>query len=85
MEQQLFVIEFGTASAELLVNAGTSRERFNLASKEGATYSVLTTSDFSELERWRLFLNREVCPYRYGEVEPRGIREMGRSRSPDWI
>ncbi|WP_438397016.1 hypothetical protein [Caballeronia sp. DA-9] len=85
MEQQLFVIEFGTSSAKLLVDVGTSRACITGASKEGATYSVLTTSDFSELERWRLFLNREVCPYRCGEMETRGIREMGQSRSPDWI
>ena len=84
MEQQLFVIEFGTSSAELLVDAGTSRAHHWSVKRRRYLFHA-DHFGFLRLERWRLFLNREVCPYRYGEVENYGIREMGRSRSPDWI
>ena len=84
--QQVFVLEFSEASAELLETAGMSRERITGASGNGsAQYLMLTATDFSEIDHWRLFLNREGRRYRYSEVEANGTREMGRSRSPGWV
>ncbi|WP_438396922.1 hypothetical protein [Caballeronia sp. DA-9] len=84
--QQVFVLEFGEASAKLLKTAGVSHERITGAAGNGSgPFLMLTATDFSEINHWRLFLNREGCPYRYGEVEANGMREMGRSRSPGWV
>jgi len=86
MRQPFFVMEFNVAAVELLARAGVSRELMSDASgRDGAPHSVLMTSDFAELNRWRLFLNREARPYRYRQHDTNGVREMGRSRSPDWL
>jgi hypothetical protein len=80
-----YYLELRKHDVDLLVQAGADPS--GLSSALGANsvaHAVLTTLDFSTLDRWRLLLNREGRPYRYCEYDGQESRELGRSRSPDW-
>jgi hypothetical protein len=79
-------LELRDHDAHLLVQAGA--DLGGLSSAIGANpvaHTVLTTLDFPTLDRWRLLLNREGRPYRYYECVGDETRELGQSRSPEWV
>jgi hypothetical protein len=86
MPDQRYSLECCVSDVALLIKAGASAGAFDPAvSIKGKTFSVFKTADFAVLDRWRLLLNREARPYRYFAHLDGNRRELGRSRSPDWL
>jgi hypothetical protein len=79
-------LELRDQDTDLLLQAGANpSDVSSVIGEKNVSHAVLVTPDYATLDRWRLFLNREGRPYRYCECDDQKTRELGRSRSPDWV